>query len=231
MPEQKRSSFLSKIATGAISLFFRLLYHSFAWSYDLVAAVVSFGQWKSWVKTVLPLVSGRYVLELGFGPGHMQTYLKEAGFISFGLDESPQMASQARQRLGKLAQPARLARGLAQHLPFADRSFDSLIATFPTLYIVDPETLSEIYRVLKDPPLNQAGAQVVVLMAVWITGQSLPRRLLRWVYQVTGETPPDTARLNRLIEPFAQAGFQASIRFQDLPHARLMFILARKLAD
>lgn len=229
MLEQKQNTLLSKIITGAMSLFFRLLYHPFAWTYDLVAAGVSFGRWNSWVKTALPLLRGARVLELGFGPGHLQAYLHEAGFTPFGLDESPQMARQARRRLASLGRPARLARGLAQRLPFAGQAFDSVIATFPTQYIVDPQTLSEIHRVLKDPTPNQAGAQLVVLMGVWITGQALPHRLLRWVYQVTGETLPDEARLSRLIEPFTQAGFQASIRFKELSYVRLMFILARKV--
>src|SRR6266545_6817971 len=72
---------LSKIGTGFMRLFFRLLYHPFAWSYDLVAATVSLGRWKGWVKTATGLLTGPRVLELGFGPGHMQTYLVESGFI------------------------------------------------------------------------------------------------------------------------------------------------------
>ena len=30
-------------------LFFRLLYHPFAWTYDGVASAVSMGRWKRWV--------------------------------------------------------------------------------------------------------------------------------------------------------------------------------------
>ncbi len=123
-------------------LFFRLLYHSMSWSYDLVAAVVSLGRWKDWVKRALPLLAGPRVLELGFGPGHMQGLLLSAGLSPFGLDESRQMARQAQKRLLRQRQNPRLARGLAQHLPFASGTFNSVVATFPTLYIVDPQTLA-----------------------------------------------------------------------------------------
>lgn len=37
-------------------VFFHLLYHPFAFTYDLVAAVVSFGQWKNWGQSILPLL-------------------------------------------------------------------------------------------------------------------------------------------------------------------------------
>ncbi len=223
---------LSKIGTGFMRLFFRLLYHPFAWSYDLVAATVSLGRWKGWVKTATGLLTGPRVLELGFGPGHMQTYLVESGFIPYGVDESRQMAQQARHRLANSAQSSHLARAKAQRLPFADASFDCVVATFPTPYITDPDTLNEVKRVLRardrERDRNRAKAQLVVLMSAWITGQSLPERLMRWLFQVTGETPQEEINIARLIEPYTQAGFEASIRFMELPGSRLMFILARK---
>ena len=73
--------------------FFFVLYHQFAWTYDLVAATVSLGRWKDWVRSALPYLSGR-VLEIGFGPGYLQLSLFELGIPAFGLDESRQMARQ-----------------------------------------------------------------------------------------------------------------------------------------
>ncbi|RPJ42570.1 MAG: class I SAM-dependent methyltransferase, partial [Chloroflexi bacterium] len=133
--EQKPDTFLSRAGTAFMRLFFRLLYHPLARSYDLVAATVSLGRWKSWVKSTTGLLAGPCVLELGFGPGHMQIHLAQAGYTPFGLDESWQMAHQARRRVLRSGQPARLARGLAQHLPFGEGSFNSAVATFPTNYI------------------------------------------------------------------------------------------------
>ncbi len=205
-------------------LFFRLLYHSFAWSYDLVAATVSLGRWKDWVKASARLLAGPRVLELGFGPGHMQITLEKAGFTPFGLDESQQMVRQARSLLVRRGQIPRLARGLAQRLPFASASFDSVIATFPTQYIVDPETLGEIYRVLD----AQKGGRLVVLMNAWITGHSLSERFMRWVFRVTGESPAENVNIEKMIAPYTQAGFAASVRFVDMRGSRLMMIVARK---
>ena len=51
--------------------FFHLLYHPFAFTYDLVAATVSFGDWKNWVYSILPFINGTRILELGHGPGHL----------------------------------------------------------------------------------------------------------------------------------------------------------------
>jgi ubiquinone/menaquinone biosynthesis C-methylase UbiE len=75
-----------------------LLYHQFAWAYDFVASLVSLGQWRDWVRTALPHLNGR-VLELGFGPGHLQVEMQKRGLIPFGVDESRFMARQASQRL------------------------------------------------------------------------------------------------------------------------------------
>ncbi len=112
---------------------FYLLYHQFAWAYDLVAAIVSLGRWQEWVHTALPYISGR-VLEIGFGPGHLQISLNEKIIPTFGLDESPQMGRQAARRIKKAGAIARLTRGYAQSIPFAGEAFDSVVATFPAEY-------------------------------------------------------------------------------------------------
>ena len=219
--EKKPDTLLSKIGTGFMRLFFRLLYHSMSWSYDLVATLVSLGRWKSWVQTALPLLEGPRVLELGFGPGHMQGYLKAAGLAPYGLDESRQMARQARVRLLRQGQTPRVARGLAQRLPFASGTFNSVVATFPTLYIVNPQTLAEIQRALLP------GGRLVVLSTAWITGHSLPEQVMSWVFHVTGESPPEEINLVKMVEPYTSAGFQASIRFVEPKGSRLMFIVAK----
>ena len=64
-----------RVMQTLLRIFFQLLYHPFAWAYDLVAGLVSLGRWKSWVLCGLPLLAGR-VLEIGFGPGHLQAALQ-----------------------------------------------------------------------------------------------------------------------------------------------------------
>jgi ubiquinone/menaquinone biosynthesis C-methylase UbiE len=79
--------------------FFHLLYHPFAFTYDIVAAVVSFGQWKNWGRSILPFISGTRILELGHGPAHLQRFLltlkersgRDRNLTLFAIDESAQM--------------------------------------------------------------------------------------------------------------------------------------------
>ena len=39
--------------------------------------------------------------------------------------------------------------GSAQHLPFSNDSFDTVVSTFPSEYIYDPDTIAEVARVLR----------------------------------------------------------------------------------
>ena len=125
---------------------FHHFYHEFAWTYDVVAWVVSAGLWVRWTLVALPRLRGR-TLELGFGPGHLQLALAPRPGIA-GLDASPQMGSIAARRLRRAGYQPRLACGIAQALPFADATFDTVVATFPAEYILDPRSHAEIRRVL-----------------------------------------------------------------------------------
>ena len=64
-----------------LRFFFYLLYHSFAFAYDLVAASVSLGRWKDWVLSVVPFIEGNRVLEIGHGPGHLQRGPAQPGLV------------------------------------------------------------------------------------------------------------------------------------------------------
>jgi ubiquinone/menaquinone biosynthesis C-methylase UbiE len=213
---------LARLITGFMRQFFRLLYHPFAWTYDWVAGAVSLGRWKQWVLASQALIRGDRVLELGFGPGHLQEKLLAEGRFACGLDESWQMVRQARGRLARRSLAPRLARGLAQNLPYPSGAFHTVVATFPTLYIVDPATLAEIGRVLAPD------GRLVVLMSAWITGRSFKERFLQQVFRATAQVPPDDQDISEFLGPYQAAGFQASLRFTELPGARLMFIIASK---
>ena len=197
-------------------VFFNLLYHPFAFTYDLVAALVSFGAWRSWTESVLPLISGTRILELGHGPGHLQRSLLDLDLAPVAMDESAQMGALARHRLGSRH---KLTRGLAQRLPFAGSSFDCIVSTFPTEYIFDARTLSEIGRCLSD------GGRLVVLPVAW------PRSgVLQWLYRVTGEIPPEkqASLRKKMMGPFIEAGFNVGSEILELRSGTLMFIVATK---
>jgi SAM-dependent methyltransferase len=200
-----------------------LLYHQFAWTYDFVAAVVSLGQWQDWVRASLPFVQGASVLELGYGPGHLQVALAEKGYRVFGLDESRFMSRLAGKRLKKARLPIRLSRGYAQNLPFASSSVQSVISTFPSEYIFEPHTLEEVRRVLSP------GGNFVVLPWAWITGRGVLERVAAGLAHVTGETPGPAGSIPAgLRERFQEAGLEVAWEILPLRSSALLVINATK---
>lgn len=199
-----------------LRLFFDLLYHQFAFTYDLVAAAVSFNRWKDWTREVLPLIEGTRILELGFGPGHLHRLLRREGWFAVGIDESPQMTRLARRNTKGMAN---LTRGLAQHLPFQSEAFDTIISTFPSEYIFDQDTLAEARRCL------MVRGRLIVLLA------AMPKsRALKWLYKITGESPSQTEEVvkKKLQEPFLLAGFATDIKNVELKSSRLLIVIAEK---
>lgn len=196
--------------------FFRLLYHPFAFTYDLVADIVSFGNWKDWVYSIAPFIQGTRVLELGHGPGHLQRLLRDRGLAAVALDESKQMGRIAKRRLGS---SHKLARGLAQSLPYQSKIFDTIIATFPTEYIFNTQTLNEVRRCLSD------GGRLIVLPVAF------PKSgFLKWLYKITGESPAALTESikTKSLQPFLNAGFQAEIEIVEVKSSTLLIIVAKK---
>jgi ubiquinone/menaquinone biosynthesis C-methylase UbiE len=205
--------------------FFNLLYHPFAWSYDFVAWTVSLGRWRDWVASVLPFVEGMRVLELGHGPGYLQRLLLDLNLFAVGLDESQQMGFLAKNHLRHIGYTKiRLARGLAQSLPFPAGAFGTVISSFPSEYIFDTQTLSETYRVLNN------GGRFVVLPAAWITGQKLMERYAAGLFRVTGQAPSDPVDVivERLKRPFEEVGFWVRIEQVEVKSSLVLIVIAEK---
>jgi ubiquinone/menaquinone biosynthesis C-methylase UbiE len=197
-----------------LRFFFKLLYHQFAFTYDLVAGAVSFNRWKDWVECVIPFIEGTRLLELGHGPGHLQRLLLSRELIAVAIDESSQMGRIASRNTNK---SARLTRGVAQNLPFANGSFETIVSTFPTEYIFDPRTLAEVRRCLSE------GGRLVVLPV------ALPKNpFLDWLYRITGETPSEVVEVveSRLVKPFQAAGFEVDVITKELQSSTLLIVIA-----
>ena len=229
-----------------LRLFFRLLYHELAWAYDLVAWVVSFGQWKAWGRAAIPRLRGPRVLELAHGPGHLLVAMSQAGLAPVGLDLSPQMGRLARARLerarvarpsptpspiplsnvgdaqagGKGRERAPLVRARAQAMPFRSGAFDSIVSTFPAEFIVEPATLKEIARVMK-----QEGRAVVVQGVAF--KQSLPARFLEWLYTATGQREPTPSHL---ADALAEAGLVIEMEREPMGMVDVLVAVASKMA-
>ena len=216
-----------RLIARTLNFLYHHLYHDLAFTYDAVAAIVSFGKWIEWTKTVLPHIEGTRVLELGHGPGHLQRLLlkmrsaKSPDFaIIVGLDESSQMGRLARRRLlhSGYAQP-NLTRGLGQRLPFAAESFDSIVATFPADYIFAAQTASEARRFLR------TGARRIVLPVAWPKN-----RFLTWLYRVTNEAPSEALNVvkSKIGQPFVRAGFEVRVETLEVQSSVLLIVLAKK---
>jgi ubiquinone/menaquinone biosynthesis C-methylase UbiE len=217
-----------------LRVFFRLLYHQFAFTYDLVAATVSFNRWKDWVMSVIPFIEGKRVLEIGHGPGHLQRILLSRNLVTVGIDESAQMGHLAKRNLTRFSDSGtnnlskvndqhlayaqiNLTRGIAQQLPFPKESFDTIVATFPTEYITDPYTLAEVKRCLSN------GGKLIVLPA------ALPKNpFLDWLFKVTHQSPTEAIEVvtAKFKEPFVAAGFEAEVRVLDVKSGILLLVLA-----
>jgi SAM-dependent methyltransferase len=182
----------------------RVFYHfyrEFAWTFDAVAWAVSGGLWFGWIRAALPETRGR-VLELGFGTGHLQLALAtRAGVV--GVDASPQMAR-------------------AQALPFPEARFDTVVATFPSEYILDPATHQEIHRVLApggrlvivpsaelDPGIYARAIDVVYRLA-----------LLAPVYRDPRAAPPPT--------PLRIAGMRLTRRWARVGPSQAMVLIGER---
>jgi ubiquinone/menaquinone biosynthesis C-methylase UbiE len=202
-----------------LRLFFKLLYHQFAWAYDGVAAIVSLGAWQAWIKSVLPYLGQGSTLEIGFGTGHLQLALHQQGIPTFGLDESAYMARITRTRLGRAGAGANLVRGEAACLPFATQSYAQLVMTFPSEFIIRTSTLSEIHRLLIP------GGLAVILPVAWITGRKPWERFIAWVYHITGQAP---AWDDAVLAPLHLTGFEVTRKMIPFPTSQVLVLCLRK---
>jgi SAM-dependent methyltransferase len=207
---------------------FGLLYNEMAWTYDAVSWVVSLGQWRDWQRAGLAHLAGHRVLELAHGPGHMLPELEAAGYAVVGLDLSEAMGRIARARLRRDGKNVPLVRASAHSLPFAAETFDSVLATFPTEFIVDRRALASLFRALRPD-----GRLVIVPEARLTSGGTL-RGIIEWLYAITGqrgfpdgeESGSDPWHLAR--ERFIATGFTLQVEEVELDGSVVTVVVAHK---
>ncbi|MDW8030551.1 MAG: class I SAM-dependent methyltransferase [Candidatus Bipolaricaulota bacterium] len=92
-------------------------------------------------------VRGR-VLEIGVGTGANLPYYSPEIELT-GIDPDEGFLARARRRAQALGRPVTLLAAHAEELPFADRSFDTVVATLVFCTVADPQqALREVHRVL-----------------------------------------------------------------------------------
>ena len=131
----------------------RELFRGLPARYDVLSALLSFGQDPRWrramVGAVAP-VAGERVLDVATGTGLVAGLLSERGCSVVGIDQSPEMLAGARRRFADAGDRVELIEGQAEALPFGSESFDALTFTYLLRYVEDPRaTVAELARVLR----------------------------------------------------------------------------------
>ena len=124
------------------------LYHRFAWAYDIVAWLVSFGYWSQWRRDALGYLIPGKVLETGFGTGSLLIEMAQRGMDVVGLELSNQMHQITQGKLNGKGLAIKRVRGRIQNLPFYSSALENVLSTFPTNYIFHPNSLREVHRIL-----------------------------------------------------------------------------------
>jgi SAM-dependent methyltransferase len=210
---------INKLIEYFLRIFFHLLYNQLAWLYDVVADIVSLGQWKDWISSISNDLDGPLILEVGHGPGRLIAAVKERGLRIIGIDLSESMGIMAYRRICDAGFEPSITRGSAFSLPYKSASFNQLISTFPSEYILNKSTIDEAYRTLVP------GGVFVIMPVVWINGHNLLERFVGFIYSITGQSPEwdDSYTL-----PLTQAGFSIDCEERIVKSGRLMIINAQK---
>lgn len=110
---------------------------------DVVMALT--GQAASVLAEIAVSTKGKHVLDLACGPGLAAKEAVKRGATVFGVDIAASMVAIARDRVSG----ARFLQVPAEHLPFADHSFDGVMCGFGLPHFSDPiSVLAETHRVL-----------------------------------------------------------------------------------
>jgi ubiquinone/menaquinone biosynthesis C-methylase UbiE len=140
------------------------------------------------------------VLEVAIGTGlNLDSYPDDIRLT--GVDFSPAMLDQARDRARQLRRNVTLAEGDAEALAFPDNSFDTVVSTFSLCSIPDDrQAIAEMRRVLRPGGL--------LLLADHIAGSARPTRAVQWLLdRVTIPLGGEHFR-RRPLEQLAAQGFQ-----------------------
>lgn len=137
-----------------------------AQAYEALFVPALFHQWAAPVASAAGIRLGSQVLDVGCGTGVLtREAARRAGPTGSvtGLDLAPGMLEVARRQLPTVT----WVQGSADHLPFADATFDQVVSQFALMFFPERErALQEMQRVLRPGG--------VLAVAVWDTLETMP---------------------------------------------------------
>jgi demethylmenaquinone methyltransferase/2-methoxy-6-polyprenyl-1,4-benzoquinol methylase len=149
--------------------------------YNLLAALLSFGQDRRWRSTIVDQVAPSkpaLVLDVACGPCAVTKRLAKrtsARIVGIDLTDPMLREGQRNVRRAQLEGRVALVLGRGEQLPFADASFDALTFTYLLRYVEDREaTLRELARVVKPGGRIASLEFAVPQQSAW--------RVLWWMY-------------------------------------------------
>jgi ubiquinone/menaquinone biosynthesis C-methylase UbiE len=213
---------MNRLLEAFMRFFFKHLYTSIAWTYDFVAWTSSMGQWRLWQHAALIDFEPGLLLEIGHGPGHLLIDFTLANRRIIGVDASRQMTQMARRRSQAAGVDVGVTQAKAQSLPFTPSCFSGVIATFPSEYVLEGETIKSALRVLKPK------GKFVLVGLKSITGRAFYDRLAAWLYRTTGQSNHPESSYGLWLNQLEKFGFNARIEIIEQPRAEVLRVVAVK---
>jgi ubiquinone/menaquinone biosynthesis C-methylase UbiE len=105
-----------------------------------------------------------------------------------------------------------------ERLPFQGGSFTGAVSTFPSEYIIDPEALHEVARVL------QAAGAFVIIPAASIVGGSIGDRLVTRLLRLTGDASDFAQSITRILRT---SPFTFAVERVEAEHSLVVRIVCR----
>lgn len=194
MPRQRKTD-KSRTSNAALdeerTTVVREHYNRIAPLYNVLEVLSERSHYAKWRMRLFARVCGSQVLDIGVGTGKNLAYYP-AGTNVTAIDLSPGMLARARENAAKHHSPVHLYQMDAQHLAFADHTFDTTVATFVFGSVPDPVIgLREAARVTKPEgqillleyvrPPSLFGRVINLLnpLVFWLYGANINRRTVQ----------------------------------------------------
>ena len=141
-----------------LRLFNHVVYNTLAPVYNALDGLTLGAWWRLVARAVEYVPPGGRVLEIGIGPGRLQTQIAMRAELSVGLDLARGMCQFAQRRLRRAGLIPRIIRGNVFDVPFPPATFDTVVSTFALAGVPHGEAaLREMSRTAK------RGGRVVVV--------------------------------------------------------------------